>query len=280
MSYTLASSHGIARMATAVGEAPALGETVGLPAPGRTSARSLGVEVVDAYPHDVWAFTQGLCLHGDMLLESTGLYQGFSTVRDVRLPWGHVRRAVPLAAEQFGEGIAVRDGQIVQLTYREGLALVYDLATFVPVHTYSYSGEGWGLAFDGQRFVMSDGSGALVFRDPGTFAVTETVSVTLDGSPVEKLNELECVGDVVYANIFPSATILQIARDGRVTGVIDASTLLTPEERRCLGQGIPTLQRAAVLNGIAYDMATETFLLSGKLWPKVFRVRFVPQEGT
>lgn len=246
---------------------------------GRTSAPSLRVDVVDVYPHDAWAFTEGLAVYDDVLYESTGGYDGFSSLRVLSMPWGRVRQATGLNPAHFGEGLAILGARAVQLTYREGAAIVYDIATLQPIETFTYTGEGWGLAFDGRVLVMSNGSNTLTLRDPNTFAATGTIAVTVDGEPVDKLNELECVGDRIYANVFPSGTILEIGRDGRVTGVVDASALLTSEEKHCLAFGNSGLQRAAVLNGIAYDTNTETFLLTGKLWPKVFRARFVPQKG-
>jgi glutaminyl-peptide cyclotransferase len=164
----------------------------------------------------------------------------------------------------------------VQLTFRQQIARVYDLASFEQVDEFAYQGQGWGLAFDGTSFVMSNGSSDLTLRDPRTFAVQATIPVTLEGRPQPRLNELECVGDLIYANVFLTGDVLEIGRDGVVRKVIDLSALLTPNERCCLGLGEPDLQAAAVLNGIAYDPTDGNFLVTGKLWPKVFRVQFAP----
>jgi len=150
------------------------------------------------------------------------------------------------------------------------------LESFKPIGQFKYTGEGWGLCFDGNSFIMSNGSNELTLRDPVTFAVLSTIPVTLDGKPQVKLNELECVGDLIYANVFGTPSIVEIGRDGVVRKIIDLPDLLTQHDRECLGLGIPHGQDYAVLNGIAYDPADGSFLVTGKLWPKMFRVKFVP----
>ena len=201
--------------------------------------------------------------------ESTGLY-GASSLREVVPETGEVLREVVVPQEYFAEGLTLVDDRLIQITWREGEALVYNLDTFEQVDTLPYDGEGWGLCFDGEALVMSDGSATLTRRNPETFEVLGTTEVRLGGDPVTMLNELECVDGSVYANIWQSDTIVKIAEDGRVTQEIDASNLLTAEERARLGPD-------AVLNGIAYDAEAETFFLTGKLWPKVLEVRFVDE---
>jgi glutamine cyclotransferase len=230
---------------------------------------NLRVEVLASYPHDPRAFTQGLVLHEGALYESTGLY-GQSSLRQVELGTGKVLRRADLPRTLFGEGLAWANGQLVQLTWREGVALRWAPATFAKDGEFTYGGDGWGLCFDGRQFVQSDGSHRLYFRDPVTFAVTRQLAVTDNGQPVSALNELECVGDLVYANVWMSDRIVAIAAlNGFVRAEIDAGALLTAAERIALG-------REAILNGIAYDPTDQTFLLTGKLWPKLFRGRFVP----
>ncbi|ADI13711.1 glutaminyl-peptide cyclotransferase [Truepera radiovictrix] len=225
-------------------------------------------EVLATYPHDPEAFTQGLLWDGGRLFESTGLY-GASTLREVVPETGEVVRLVALDARYFGEGLALVGDRLIQLTWQEGTAFVYDRATFERVGTFSYEGEGWGLCFDGEALYMSDGSATLTRRDPETFEVLETVEVTLRGEPVALLNELECAKGRVYANVFTTDVIVRIdPASGRVQGVVDASALLSAEERA-------RLTRDAVLNGIAYNPEADTFYLTGKLWPKLFEVRFV-----
>lgn len=229
--------------------------------------QALRVEVVATYPHDPEAFTQGLLWHDGVLYESTGL-NGRSSVREVDLTSGAVRRQHDLAQEFFGEGLALVGEQLVQLTWQHGVAFVYDRAGFRELRRLSYTGEGWGLSFDGTHLVMSDGSSNLFRRDPTTFAVQSTLPVRLRGSAVPRLNELEVVGATIYANVWLTDRILAIdAATGEVTAEIDASGLLTAAERA----------RADVLNGIAHDPTTGDFLITGKLWPKLFRVRFVPR---
>lgn len=233
------------------------------------SPQALRVETLATYPHDVRAFTQGLLLHDGDLYESTGLV-GRSSLRRVELATGVVQRQVDLERPLFGEGLAWVADELVQLTWQNGLALRWDPRTFTRRGEWRYDGEGWGLCFDGTHLVHSDGSPRLVFRDPQTFAVVRTVAVTENGLPVPRLNELECVGDTIYANVWMTDRIVAItARNGIVRAAIDAGQLLTPAERAAAGG-------EAILNGIAYDPASATFLLTGKLWPKLFRVRFVP----
>jgi glutaminyl-peptide cyclotransferase len=244
---------------------------LGIQASGRQAVSDAAVEqlrpqVLAVFPHDRGAFTQGLLLHEGSLYESTGLY-GRSTLRQVDPRTGDVKRVVSLAPTLFGEGLARVDDRLIQITWQHGVAPVYNLLTFEQVGQFTYSGEGWGLCYDGQRLVMSNGSSNLTFRDPQTFAVAGTVGVTLKGQPVERLNELECVGQHVYANVWQTDTIVRIhAETGRVDATIDASGLLSPEDR--IG--------VDVLNGIAYDPERDVFLITGKLWPRLFEVRFVP----
>ena len=231
-------------------------------APVPAPPERLRVRVVATYPHDADAFTQGLLWHDGTLYESTGQY-GESTVRQVELATGRVLRQAALPRHLFGEGLALVGDRLVQLTWQEGVALIWGLADFAPRGEHRYTGEGWGLCYDGRRLVMSDGSARLTFRDPETFAVTGGVDVTVGGVPADRLNELECVEGAVYANVWRDQEIFRIdPSDGRVTAVIDASGLLTPTERR----------DADVLNGIAHRAETGTFLITGKLWPKLFEV--------
>lgn len=226
-------------------------------------------EVLKTYPHDEEAFTQGLLLENGHFYESTGIY-GQSTLREVIPETGEVLREVALPEEYFAEGLTLVEDRLIQITWQEGTAFVYDLETFEQVDTFSYEGEGWGLCYDGEAIVMSDGSPTLTMRDPETFEALETVEIKLDGQPVERLNELECVDGFVYANIWQTDTIVKIDEAGRVVEEIDASNLLPEAER---AQLVPD----AVLNGIAYDAEAGTFFLTGKLWPKMLEVRFTEE---
>ena len=224
--------------------------------------------VVAAYPHDRRAFTQGLVLRDGVLYESTGLV-GQSSLRVVNPQTGEVLRQVQVAAPYFAEGLADVGPRLLQLTWQHGLAFVYDRQTLARTGEFKYSGEGWGLCHSGRSLFMSDGSATLTERDPQSFAVQRSIRVTQDGAPVERLNELECVGAYVYANVWTTDTIVKIdAASGRVTARIDAAGLLGPMDR----VGVD------VLNGIAHDPSDGTFLITGKLWPRLFRVRFEPRR--
>lgn len=235
-------------------------------APAADAPQRLKLKIVSVRPHDPQAFTQGLVWDKGTLFESTGLY-GTSTLREVDPRSGKVKRSRGVPQEDFAEGLALVGDRLIQLTWKEQRALVYRRADFQPDGELRYDGEGWGLCYDGRRIIMSNGSDRLLFRDPKTFALLGDVQVTLAGKPVWALNELECVGGVVYANVWQEDNILRIdPATGKVTAVVDASGLLTPEERR----------RTDVLNGIAWDPKAKTFLITGKLWPKMFEVKFEP----
>lgn len=230
-----------------------------------SGSQRLGLEVLSTRPHDTSAFTQGLLLYDGLLYESTGLV-GSSTVREVNPATGEVLRRVDVPPPIFAEGLARVGARLIQLTWQNGVAFVYDLATFERTGEYRYSGEGWGLCYDGQRLVMSDGSNQLFFRDAQTFDLLGQVNVLRDGQPVSRLNELECVGDQVYANVWQTDEIVDIERDtGRVLATIDASGLFAADER--------PRSPDDVLNGIAYDPEKGTFLITGKRWPRLFEVR-------
>jgi glutamine cyclotransferase len=201
------------------------------------------------------------------MYESTGRY-GQSSLRRVRLEDGKILAERKLDAALFGEGLArVRD-RLVQLTWRSGIAIVSDLETLQKTGSVRYPGEGWGLCFDGTELVMSDGSSILEFRDPNTLELSREITVWNGNRAVRNLNELECVGSELYANIWQSNEIVRIdPKTGRVTAVIDARGLLSSAEA----------SRADVLNGIAYKPDSETFLLTGKLWPYVFEVELTPR---
>jgi glutaminyl-peptide cyclotransferase len=222
--------------------------------------------MVASYPHDPAAFTQGLVWHEGHLYESTGLY-GASSVRQVRLEDGLVLMQQDLPDDLFGEGLALVDDRLVQLTWQAGDAYVWSLDAFDrALERFNYSGEGWGLCFDGARLVMSDGSDRLTFRDAQTFEVIGGVDVTFEGRPLERLNELECVGDRVWANVWFEDRIVEIdPSTGRVVSYAELGGLLSGEERSRLG-------RDDVLNGIAYRPGTGHFLVTGKRWPKVFEI--------
>ncbi|WP_235926603.1 glutaminyl-peptide cyclotransferase [Actinokineospora pegani] len=237
------------------------------PAPAATSGpATMRVEVLARLPHDPTAFTQGLEIADGTLYEGTGL-AGQSRIRALDPATGAPRAEVALPPELFGEGITVVGDRIWQITWQNGVAIERDRATLAERRRVSYTGEGWGLCHDGARLVMSDGSATLTFRDPATFAPTGEVRVVDGGTPVGELNELECVDGAVYANVWKTDRIVRIdPGSGRVTGSADLSGLLTGAEQ----QGVD------VLNGIAAVPGTDEFLVTGKLWPALFRVRLAP----
>ena len=174
----------------------------------------------------------------------------------------------------FGEGVALDGNRLFQLTWREHIGYIYNLGTLTQVGTISYIGEGWGLCFDGSRFFMSDGTASIQMRDSTGFGAIGHLQVVLNGKPVDMLNELECVGGSIYANVWMTNNIVRIDKTtGEVTAVIDATGLLTPQELVKTGAD-------GVLNGIAYDPTYQTFFITGKRWPKLFEVKFVPKRGT
>ncbi|MFC1463308.1 MAG: glutaminyl-peptide cyclotransferase [Candidatus Brachytrichaceae bacterium NZ_4S206] len=223
--------------------------------------------VINAYPHDPGAFTQGLVYADGVMYESTGLY-GRSSLRRVALETGEVLQQRDLPPEYFGEGLALFDGRLIQLTWQNNIGFVYDAASFELQQTWAYATEGWGLTHDGAHLIMSDGSATLRFLDPVTFAVQREVRVIDGGQPVVRLNELEYVNGEVFANVWQTDWVARIdPQTGRVLGWIDLSGLLAPEER----------QGTDVLNGIAYDAQNDRLFVTGKLWPKLFEITLVPR---
>ncbi|MEX1128187.1 MAG: glutaminyl-peptide cyclotransferase [Vicinamibacterales bacterium] len=239
----------------------------GFSAPGgaqrQTTAPVSGYQVVRVYPHDRQAFTQGLVFLDGVLYESTGL-NGQSGIRKVKLETGEVLQVQRLEERYFGEGIAVVGDAIVQLTWQSGVGFVYDRATFQRTRTFTYAGEGWGLAYDGTRLIMSDGTAVLRFLDPKTLKETGRLQVKDGGRPVPMLNELEVVKGEIFANIWDNDRIARIdPKTGIVRGWIDLRGILDPKD----AVGVD------VLNGIAYDAAGDRLFVTGKLWPKLFEIR-------
>ncbi|MEU0501905.1 glutaminyl-peptide cyclotransferase [Nocardia sp. NPDC005998] len=226
----------------------------------------LRIEVVDTRPHDPRAFTEGLEVDGTVLYESTGM-PGASRVRATDLTTGDELTGVELPAPYFGEGVSKAGDILWQLTWQDRVAIARDPVTLAERSRVSYEGEGWGLCTRAGRLVMSNGSDTLTFRDPLTFAPTGTVTLTTHNNV--HLNELDCAADgSIYANSYPTDEILRIDPEtGAVLAVIDASGLL------------PATVRAGtdVLNGIAQLPGTDHFLITGKYWPTIFEVRFVPE---
>jgi glutaminyl-peptide cyclotransferase len=245
-----------------------------VPAQAVGQVEQLTVEVIERYPHDTAAFTQGLELHQGLLYEGTGL-EGESDIRTVDPETGDVQQTVDLPPDVFGEGITLVDDKIWQITWQEQIAYLRDRDTLAELDQVSYTGEGWGICHDrgNDRLIMSNGTSDLTFRDPATFEPTGTVTVTRDGQPVVNINELECVGDRVWANIWLTDEIVRInPQTGTVEAVVDASGLLTPEEQ----VGADVLNGIAAAPSISTNAGNATYMITGKLWPWLFLVRFVP----
>ena len=229
------------------------------------------VEIIEWFPHDPEAFTQGLEVADGIMYESTGLW-GQSSLRAVNPTTGEVTAQVDLRDEFFGEGLTVAGDEIIQLTWQSGTALVYDLATLEPLREHSYEGEGWGLCEMGGKLIMTDGSDRLARRDLKTFELLGTVTATAPGydGRLDNLNELECVESMVIANVWQTDHLLVIDPDtGQVVAAIDAGPLVDDASQASAGNPID------VLNGVAVDEKTATLWMTGKLWPRLYRVRVV-----
>ncbi len=219
--------------------------------------------VTARYPRDTKAFTQGLVFHQGQLYESTGI-RGRSDIRRIDLHTGRILDRRPLDAALFGEGLTVLDGRLVQLTWQSGSAFIYDPADLRRLGDFSLAGEGWGSTVVAGRLVVSDGTSWLKFFAGDGYREVERVQVTDGGRPVEGLNELEAVGETVYANVYPSDCIARIdARSGQVLGWLDLAGLMPLSQRP---------DTSAVANGIAYHAPTGALLVTGKLWPYLYRL--------
>jgi glutamine cyclotransferase len=222
--------------------------------------------IVNTYPHDRDAFTQGLVFENGVLYEGTGLL-GHSTLRRVELETGDILQIRELSDQFFGEGITIYGDEIIQLTWQSHIGFVYDKNSFELLQEFSYSTEGWGITHDGTRLIMSDGTSTLHFLDPQTFEEIGHVEVFDANGAVTRLNELEYVQGEIYANVWQTDWVARIAPEtGRVVGWIDLGGLLSAED---LSQPVD------VLNGIAYDAQTDRLFVTGKLWPKLFEIELI-----
>jgi glutaminyl-peptide cyclotransferase len=219
-----------------------------------------GYVVVDEFPHDPQAYTQGLDFQGTRLFEGTGL-NGRSSLRRVDLATGEVMRQVDLADRFFGEGITVFGKRIYQITWQSERAFVYDKATFRRIRRFTYEGEGWGLTHDGSRLIMSNGSATITFRDPKTFEVLDEIEVTDGGTAVDMLNELEWVEGEIFANVWQTDDVVRIdPATGEVTGRLDLTALKQQQ------------QNGEVTNGIAYMESQDRLFVTGKLWDAIYEI--------
>ena len=224
-----------------------------------------GYHVVKTYPHDREAFTQGLQYKDGFLYEGTGL-QGRSTLRKVKLETGVVLQKLSLPGQYFGEGISIIGDRIVQITWQSEVGFVWGLKDFKLQRQFTYKGEGWGLTTDGKNLYFSDGTDEIRILDGTTLAELRRIRVRENGRPVRDLNELEWVDGEILANVWQTDRIVKVnPLDGRVTGSVDLSGLLSAGERA----------GTDVMNGIAYDAVGKRLFVTGKLWPKVFEIKLV-----
>ncbi len=229
-----------------------------------TEVPSYTYEVVNTFPHDPNAFTQGLQVVGDHFIEGTGL-EGKSDLRKVEIKTGKVVKSIKLADYYFGEGITVLNGKIYQLTYTSGIGFVYDLNTFAKIDSFRYQGDGWGLTNDGTNLIMSNGSDKIMFLDPNNEQIISTISVKEGVYSIHQINELEYINGEIYANVWQTDRIIRIdPKSGAVIGSIDLTGILPPSERS---------MKIDVLNGIAYDAKGDRIFVTGKNWPKVFEIK-------
>jgi len=224
-------------------------------------------EIINTYPHDRAAFTQGLVFaEGGFLYEGTGLY-GQSSLRQVELNTGTVAKIHRLPDTCFGEGITLWKDKLIQLTWQEHVGFVYAKDSFRLVKTFTYPTEGWGLTHDGKRLILSDGTSTLYFLDPESFQEIGRLEVRDQGVPVTWLNELEYINGEIYANVWQTDYVAVISPEtGQVLRWVDLAGLLSAGDRS---------QPVDVLNGIAYDAQGDRLFVTGKLWPKLFEIQLV-----
>lgn len=221
------------------------------------------------YPHDRSAYTQGLVYIDGYLYEGTGM-NGQSSLRKVNIETGEVLQRHDLGSEYFGEGIALLEGKLFQLTWKNEVGFVYDRSTFALERMFRYPGEGWGLTHDGKRLIMSDGSATIRFIDPHKLEEIARIDVRDGDTPVRNLNELEWVRGEVWANVWTTNRIVCFSpKTGQVTAWIHLNGLLSDGDR---------MQQVDVLNGIAYDPKNDRIFVTGKWWPKLFEIRVAPMK--
>lgn len=224
-----------------------------------------GYTIVNEYPHDIQAYTQGLQYVDGWIYEGTGNY-GTSSVRKVNLESGEVEKIRMLEASLFGEGITVLGERIYQLTYKSQVGFIYDKSSFEEIQKVYYQNkEGWGLTNNGEELIMSDGTHVIYFLDPELFTVTRQIEVYTDQGPAQSLNELEYIDGKIWANRYYTDEIVIIdPESGRVEGRINLKGILKASDRK---------PGTDVLNGIAWDEEAKRLFVSGKFWPKLFEIK-------
>jgi glutamine cyclotransferase len=225
-----------------------------------------GYNVVEVYPHEIGSFTQGLVYHEGYLFEGSGK-NGQSMLRKVNLADGEVLMSKRLSDRYFGEGVEIVGEKIYQLTWQSHMVFVYDKNNFEQLGTHYNPTQGWGLAYDGEHLILSDGTDSLQFLDPGSFTAVRKVQVKFNDQPINNLNELEYIDGEVWANIWQTDFIVRIdPESGEVNSIIDLTGL---SERTQLGSS------EAVLNGIAWDSQNRRLFVTGKHWANLFEIELV-----
>ena len=241
------------------------------------AASVINYSIVQSYPHDTSAFTQGLELFNGYLLESTGLL-GKSSLRKVDIKTGKVLKKLDMDQAIFAEGITSLNDTVYQLSWQNHLVFLYDANNLKPIGRLNWRGEGGGLANDGQNLIISDGSDKLYFVEPGTLKLNKVLSVVDQYGPVNNLNELEMVEGYIFANRWQYDYILKIdPANGHVIGTMNMKDFLQKNSRSDLGYlkqpGSTAVESGAVLNGIAYDKEKKSLYITGKLWPEIFELQ-------
>ena len=225
-------------------------------------------KVVNTYPHDQSAFTEGLVFEEGVLYEGTGLHE-YSTLRRVKLETGEILQICELPPQFFGEGVTIYGDKIIQLTWQSNIGFVYDKYSFKLLKEFNYPDEGWGITHDGKHLIMSDGTSTLHFLDPETFEEISQIEVSANNIPVTRINELEYIQGEIYANIWQTELIARInPLTGRVVGWIDLRGILSLEDDS---------ETVDVLNGIAHDSKNNRLFVTGKFWPKLFEIELMGQ---
>lgn len=244
-------------------------EPTATPTPEPAAPITYTYRVLNVFPHDTGAWTQGLVMDQGVLYEGTGEW-GRSSLREVALETGQIIRAVPLEDQYYGEGITVFGDQIYQLTWQDGAGFIYDKNSFQLLDLFNYDHEGWGITHDGQRLIVSDGTATIRFWDPATLEETGQVLVHDNRGPVNRLNELEYINGEIFAHVWLTDLIARISPEtGEVTGWVDLTGLLDTSS---------LTEPVNVLNGLAYDTASGRLFVTGKLWPSLFEIELIPVE--
>ena len=234
------------------------------PLESNSEPTSYTYEIVNTFPHDPEAFTQGLVFADGIFYESTGL-NGESSLRKVEVSTGKVIKKIEVPNRYFAEGLALFQGQLFQLTWQDQKGFIYDHNTFAPQGEFQYTGEGWGLTHDGKSLILSDGTDQIRFLDPANFKEQRRITVQAPTETIQQINELEYVKGEIFANVWNENFILRIdPATGKVKGMIDMRGILKPEDKH---------GETDVLNGIAYDAEKDRLFITGKKWPKLFEIK-------